>query len=358
MADLMKGKTSYKSLVDDYSNFHVPTAKIKVNGFDVVKTLGLVVHEIIAVLSVKSASSVSILLEGLYDIGSHSFDSKIKAAFTLGTIVEVELGYLSTTRKIFKGYVEMVGVNMGAKNYYSIVLMDVKRLMMNSGRKNVLYNEKNYSDVFKKVMGAYSSLCSLDVKSTGDDLKSPISQLTDDYDFVMNDLILKGRVNREFIVFAGKAYFREPFSVSSPIMTMRLGRELTEFSVNHCYTDVKYEVIGVDDQEKPVSGSETVKSAIKKTPLVIPTPTYTFAHPYVTTKSKATTMAKALAARQKTKICIGSGTCLGIPEIVPGRYVKIENADSTYDMNYYITQVVHENTREGYTTQFDIGGCS
>ncbi len=357
MADLMTGKTTYRKLVDEYANFLVPTVKLKVNGLDVVKTLSLFILEMKASLSVDTAGSVIIKFVRLYDESSHSFDAKVKAIFKLGTVVELEVGYLSSTRKIFKGYVEMVGLQMGDQNIYVITLMDVKRLMMVSGRKNVLYDVKNYSDAFKQVMGDYSAVCKTKIENTNDRLESPISQMSNDYDFVMNDLIRKGRVNREFIVFAGTAYFREPRSVSAPIMKLRYGRELTEFSVFHTYKNMSIEVIGVDENENPVVGKAKVKSALSQSPVSLTTPVYTIADSHVITKDRAKIVAEGIAEKESRRICIGRGQTIGLPEIVPGRYIEIENIDSNFNKSYYITDVVHEYTRENFITQFEIGGC-
>lgn len=357
MADLMTGKVSYKQLENQYANFIVPTVKIKVNGLDMVKILGLIVYELEMNLSVEAAGSVIIKLANLYDIESHSFSKSIKNIFQLGTIVEVEMGYLSTTKKLFRGYVEMAGAEMGEKELYVITLMDVKRLMMISGKKNVLYHVKNYSDAVKQIMGTYAAVCSLSVDATNDQLENPISQISSDYDFVMTELIRKGKVNREFIVLAGKAYFRKPCKVTTPIMKMRYGRELVDFSVSYCYKDLKVQVIGVDDKQNTVKGQASVKGILSQKKVIAKTPVYTVGDPHADTKDKAVTKAEALAQREKEKCCIGHASTIGLPEIVPGRYIEVENLDSMLNKKYYITDVVHLYTRESYTTHFEIGGC-
>lgn len=357
MADLMTGKVSYRQLADQYANFIVPTVKIKVNGLDVVKMQSFMVYELKMNLSIDMASSVIIKLAHLYDIKSHSFSKQAKSTFQLGTIVEVELGYLSTTKKLFRGYVEMVGVEMEERELFVVTLMDVKRLMMISGKKNLLYNVKNYSDAFKQVMANYSAVCSVSVDATNDQLKHPISQMTNDYDFVMTELIQKGRVNREFLVFAGTAHFRKPHKVTMPIMTMRYGRELVDFSVAHCYKDLKIQVIGVDDQQNVIKGEKGVKGILSQKKIVTQTPVFTVGDPSADTKDKAMTKAETIARKEKEKCCIGHARTIGIPEIVPGRYIEVENLDSMLNKKYYITEVVHLYTRESFTTQFEIGGC-
>lgn len=357
MADLMTGKVDYKQLADKYANFIVPTAKVKVNGLDVIKMLNLIIDEIEIRLSVDAASSVRIKFAHVYDLKSHSFSSLIKNTFQLGTIVEVELGYLSTTQRLFKGYVDMVGVEIGEEELFVVTLMDAKRLMMNSGKKNVLYTLKNYSDVFKNVMADYASICSVSVDATNDNLENPISQMTNDYDFVMTELIKKGKVNREFIIIAGKAYFRKPNSVTTPIMKVRYGRELVDLSVSHCYRDVTVQVIGVDDKQNVINGQARASSVLTQKKVMSKSAVMTVADPHADTKDKAKTKAEAIARQEKEKSCMGRGRVIGIPEIIPGRYLEVENMDAMLNKKYYLTEVVHYYTKKSYATHFEIGGC-
>lgn len=358
MADLMTGKSTYKQLADDYANFVVPAVKVKVNGIDVVKNMQLVVQELTAKLSLDVASSVTIKFAFQYSEKNHSFSSNVKNTFKLGTVVSVELGYLSNTKTIFKGYVDMAGVEMGEYEVFVVTLMDVKRLMMISGRRAVLYNVKNYSDAFKQVMGNYSMVCSTQIDSTNDQLEKPISQTGTDFDFVEKELIASGKVNREFMVFAGTAYFRKPHKVTVPSITLRYGRELVDFAVSHCYRDLKFEIVGVDETQKMVTGSASAKSSISQMKLIPVTPVSTIVDPYANTRDKAKERAEVMALKYMEKSAIGHGKTIGLPEIVPGRYVEIENIDAMMDKKYYITEVTHIYSSEKFETQFEVGGSA
>ena len=357
MADLITQTVTYKQLADQYANFIVPAVKIKVNGADVLKTKKLVIHEMEVTLVLDQASSAVIKFAHIYDEESHSFESKIKSAFQLGTIAEIEFGYLSKTQKVFQGYVEMAGAEMGESELFVITLMDVKRLMMISGKKSVLYNVPNYSDAFRKVIGSYSALCSPQIDATSDQLEEPIPQTDNDYAFVEHELIGKGKAEREFIVLAGKAYFRKTRKITAPITTLRYGRELLDLSISHCYRDMKIEVLDVAVTETFIKGQAQIKANMPQKNLVIPTPVCTLTDPYADTKDKADAKAESAARQERERSSIGSGTTLGLPELVPGRFIKIENVDALFDRTYYITEVIHVYSGESFRTQFEIGGC-
>lgn len=358
MANLMTQKVTYKQLADTYANFIVPAVQVKVNGFNVLKTKKLTVHRVEVKLSLHMAGSVVIKFANLYEEERHAFVSDVKNTFLPGTVVEVELGYLSATEKVFKGYVEMAGVELGESELYVVTLMDARRLMMTSGKKNLLYEAANYSDIFRQVMQPYSAVCSIEADATSDALESPVAQLGTDYEFVTQELIGKGRADREFFIVAGVAYFRKPQKVTAPIMTLRYGRELTDLQVSHSYRELDIEVIGADETENKITGTASVSGNAAQKKLLTQTPVYRIADADADTKEKAKTKAQVLARQLQEKSTVGHGSVIGLPEIVPGRYVEVENADPLFDKKYYITEVTHIYTNEDFITNFEVGGCT
>ena len=357
MADLMTGVSTYKLLEAQYGGFAVPALKIKINGFDVIKTMDLAVMSLSVTMSLKSAGCAIFKLAGLYDEKNHAFKSDAAAKFKLGTIVTIELGYLSSTEVVFKGYVDMLGAEFGETTALVVTLMDVRRLMMIGGRKHILHDVKNYSDAVKTVLGGYAKLCSPSVDATSDQLTKPVSQTTNDYDFIMRELIDEGKADREFFVVADKAYFRKPPMAATAAVTLRYGRELKSLKVDFSYLDLKIDVTGYSTADlKPVSASKSVSSFLEMSKVVSPTPVFTVAAPDADSRDKADVRAGQLARYWEHKNCTGQGTSVGLPMIVPGRYVKVEALESMLDNKYYITEVTHEVNEDGFLTHFEIGG--
>lgn len=359
MSKLMTGSYTNKALTNKYGNFLVPNFKIKVNGTDVVATLDLDVSEMVITLSLSAASSVVIKLGSLYDEESHSFESKVKNKFKLGTVVEIEAGYLSETTMIFKGYVTGLGVEFDEYSLLIVQLMDARRLMMSSGKRQLLHEVKNYSDAFKTVISNYSKLCTPEVDATDDKLEKPLAQTTNDYNFVTKELIGKGKAPREFFILGDKAYFREPAKDTSPIMKVRYGRELLNFSMMAGYLSMKVVVSGYDPKaQKAVSATVNAKSSSSQSSVISSPPEIYFVDPDADTPEKAKTRATAIAEREIRKTMTGSGLLVGIPEVVPGRFLEIESLDSMVNKKYYLTEVIHTIDTESFTTAFEIGGWS
>lgn len=354
MADLMAGTSSYSTLENQYGNFIVPLFKIKINGQDVVTNMSLHIVELSVTCSLKASGCAVIKIGSCYDMEQSSFSGDVKDKFKLGTIVSIELGYLSHAEQVFKGYVAMLGAEFVDDRLIVVTLMDARRLMMTSGKKQLLYDVKNYSDAFTTVIGTYSKLCSATTDATDDKLVNPVSQTSNDYDFIIKELARKG--NREFFIFADKAYFRKIDSNTTALMKMQYGRELMELKVDYEYLDAKIKVLGYDGlEETAVSYEKEVKGTLDQTS-VIATPEFTIADGDADNQAKAQNRAEFIAQHEIMRTCTGTGKTIGLPEIVPGRYLEIEKLDGLVNKKFYITEVKHTIGGELFTTEFEIGG--
>lgn len=63
-------------------------------------------------------------------------------------------------------------------------------------------------------------------------------------------------------------------------------------------------------------------------------------------------MAK-LALDENQKAEIG---CIGLPELIPGRFIAIDRVDSIANKKYYITRVTHRFDDSGFSTQVETEG--
>ncbi len=355
----MQDKTDYKTLENKYGNFAVPSYKIKIDGMDTVSKLDITVSELDITLSLDSASMAVLKIIDIYDIKKHTFDANVKSKFKLGAKAEIEIGYLSSTTAVFKGFIAGVGAEFGDVPALVVKLMDVRYLMISSGVKRVLHESKNYSDVFQSIMKNYSSLCSVKCEATSDTLEKPISQNTDDFSFITRELLGKGKAEREFFVFLDKAYFRKIKENTTPIMKVMLGRELFKFEMMADYIDMFVQVVGYDPvNQKEIVSKVKAKSPESMTSLLNPAPIMLYIDPDVDSEKKAKTRADTIAKSEVDRTCYAVGELVGLPEIVPGRYIEIEALEKMADKKYYITEVVHKLTSSDFITRFEAKGWS
>ena len=48
---------------------------------------------------------------------------------------------------------------------------------------------------------------------------------------------------------------------------------------------------------------------------------------------------------------------MGIPELIPGRYITLKGFDKTVSDKYFISKVTHEYNADGYYTTFEVKGA-
>ena len=355
MSDLMSGTYTYDSLVNKYSNFHAPAVRLYVDGSDAVQELTLCIQSVDISLSLTEASTAVIHLNNVYDPVKRSLDSKIKNKFKLGTVVEVGIGYSSEIQKVLKGYVESLRVSFGSNTSLVITVADVRRLMMISGEKNIRHDVSNYSDAVQKVLGEYSKLCTAEIEATDNKLVNGIYQSTNDYQFIMNELVNAGCYGMEFLVVGDKAYFRKSHGKEGAICSLELGKGLEGFNTGRTYMDLQVDAIGYCQDDGVVRASAKIKS--EDTVSLMPsTPVHTIVSPTLNTQDKVSMCAKSYADRMLAREQNGSGVCVGLPVLVPGRYVEVVMLEKMVNKTYYIQRVTHRIGEGGFVTQFETGG--
>lgn len=359
MADLMAGTYTYEELEKKYRRFQVPAAKIKIDGSDIVSNQKIYVQEIRVILSLCYSGSVQVVVTRCYDYKNHALDPEMKSKAVPGKVLEAELGYGSDTFPIFKGYISAVDVEFDAVDGISMTItaMDVRRLMMTGGAHYLMHDVKNYSDAFEAVMKPYKKLCSVVTDATDDKLETPLSQTVSDYDFVTQELIGTGKADREFFVVGDKAYFRKPRSSESPVIGLGIQKGLYHFERSGGYINYEVEVIGYDPAgQKTISGKAMAKSSDTQASALSEPGKRIWTAPDVVTEAQAKDRAKTQADRLAAISQTGRIECVGLPQIVPGRYVEIKKLDSMLDKKYYVTEVEHQIGEDGFVTNFEFGG--
>lgn len=351
----MSGKYTYDQLAQKYKSFLVPAVKLKSQGKDLLSSLKLAVDNVSLSLSLDHASSCRFSVVNAYDLKARTFDSKIKSQLMLGTVLDVEIGYGSATTAVFKGYVSEVAYEFRDMPTLEITVLDVRRLMMEGQARMMVHSVQNYSQAFSDVMQRYQKICtSLVIDKTDDKLKC-VTQTTSDYDFVAKELTWKA--DREFFVLAGKAYFRIPQKVETPIMSLEWGQGILSFSRNSLYHDAAVKVIGFDEENKKVLTAEAQSKGDDPQKSVIPQPQPTvYTEPDAVETEQVKKRAETEGKKRKRRAQGGRGVCIGLPEIVPGRFIELKKLDKDLDGKYYIKNVEHSLGVDGFSTSFSVGG--
>lgn len=346
-------EVSYSSLVRKYDNFLVPAMVMKLGGVNI-KLLNIKVSRISVQLSIDSVCSASFTLEDVYDVVSSSLNSVVKNVLKLGSTVSIELGYGSSTKAVFWGYVHELSYSYSEAPSIAVTALDVRRLMM-MNKVNRTFTEKSYADIFKEVMSKYSKI----YKSTKVDIitgkEEQVVQTVSDYDFVLNEICKK--TNKEFYVLAGDVYLQAKGKNPLPLITLTWGESLLQLDLNRKYRNEEIVIYSVDEKSI-LAEKEKVKSKGSFTSATTSPIRKEILNHDIKNKNSASIVAEAEAAKSEAEDQTGSGSCIGLPDMVPGRYINIAKlgVDGSSPMKVFIKSIKHSFSASGFTTDFTIGG--
>ncbi len=359
--DLMTAITSYTVLDLKYQGFRAPTAHVIVDGTDLTAKLKTNFASITADLSAGYESSgVSFDVIGEYRPDQTEFDTAGAAkVLQLGAKVELKLGYIRT-ETVFVGLITDVTYDFPEDDEPTIHVecMDAKCLLMKMQRLEIRA-EKKIAPLVNALLGAAPVSSYLDGKTVSltETEREPLPiNMDSDYDFLVRQAQYMGC---EFFILAGKAYFRQPSLAATPLMTLepRHGILSASLSLRGAPLVKKVTVVGVDPQsDKAVSGSASASgkygtgSGASK---MLSGTERTYFDPRTASAKDATDRAKVLMRGIENQFGVLNCTCIGLPEIVPGRWISIKGLSPQITGKFYIVQVRHVLSESGFTTTFE-----
>lgn len=346
---------SMSSLASKYKDFMVPAMKLKAGGHDLSGKTEYAVESVELTLSQEASSAASIRLTNAYDLKNRKFVSDVSSDFILGELIEVQMGYGSSLTSLFYGYVDEISYELSDSPSVNVTAVDVRKIMMGSKKSNISHKVKSYSDAFQEVVKTYSAAYkSTDVDATDKMDVDCIPQNGNDYDFIKKVLCRKG--DRDFFVHAGKVYFKKTSADLFGTVEMEWGRDFFSFQRRATFQDVVIRILGQNLKKKEeVEAEVKVKGDDKQKKLVQSERTEMDAD--IEDTGSAKKIADYKAEQEKKRGRQASGSCIGIPEILPGGHVKIKKGDSSLmDGTYDVIEARHIFSSDGYRTTFDAGG--
>lgn len=371
MSDLMRQKTTYKKLEEKYFGFVVPTVELKVGNSklppDIENHLDSVTLELSCITS--EMNVLSFTLSSLYNYEKQAFDMEvIDTYFKLGNDVEVHIGYVKT-EPLFKGYIFETSYTLDVNEGLNLTVSckDFKGLLANkqgdakrkgSSRIGEVKNILTYSGYQK--YGKLASTKSLS-QLEQDYAKRDPDKIMEEHDPLSSELekvqALAEEHGHEFFVLYNEVYFRPNFSeTGSPILAISPGKGLigADLSLSLAEMVSKVEVRGYEENNlKTISGSMQKNIPAKITTNNTALGCKIIFDESISDEAMAKAKAKNILLSSKWQCSKIKVRTIGIPDIVPGRMIKIEGLSQNLDKNVYIEQVSHQiSTSEGYSTSF------
>lgn len=356
--DLMTGTTNYTALKTKYSNFNVPTLEIKAAGTKMVASRDIMIQELMVELTCGyEASGCEFLVGNCYDSEKGDYDSDITGKFQIGEKVEILVGY-EKTETVFLGYIDTVSYEFGTDMAGEIRVrcMDAKGLLMKNRRLEA-FTEKSADAVVKNLLSSQPVsyyLSGKDIDSCSKEQVPLRTGMKSDYEIVVEQA---GKMGFEFFIIQGKAYFRKAEKTTTPIMTLEpdCGVEETtvSFSGNKLVENIEVRSINPENGKMIQGKSKLLGKFSNGTSAgrMYRSTTQVYYEPGVESASEASSRASVRLDALKRHFGSMDLTCIGIPELVPGRFVKLDKFASAVDGKYYITGITHRFDSDGFKTQ-------
>jgi phage protein D len=372
----------FSELQEEYQNFYVPIFKIEVEGDDLleksVEVFGVTVNN-----TLEGADDVFFTVNNPFnpDEKDNFLYLKKGGLFDIQKIVKnvtVKLGYgdrtsPKTLKTVFEVIITAVDVSFPANGISQLTIkgFDHSHRMMKTKRSdNYGSSDKpiKYSDIVKKIISNPKLKYNLKPEDVRDTLE-PHRQLKQDrqsdYEFIKTKLADK--LGFEVFVVGKDFYFRPPANDKSEVITtLEWGTSLISFSPE---VDTNKQITEVlvrswdSDKQKPIIGKakrgdehgrdrkgESGGQQVEDTQGQVVQQYWKAGF----TQKQADDFAKSVLNRLSNEFVKGSGECIGIPDVLPGKNIGLAGLGSRFSKPYYIERTTHSISTSGYKTTFNI----
>lgn len=370
-------KIKYDDLRNKYGDFTYPmtTVTIADKVFSDNKN-NLVLSDMMVDLSSGIDASVAVFsIYNVYDLeeGRYLF-SNFKEYVQLGRAVTVSMGYAGVQEDIFVGFIAQTRFarDEGSIHHVEVTAMDAKGMMMANCYARQM-TAQNYGDAIREIFrqsvyqkmnseGIYRKLEVTDTPDKSDNQNEQVTSYTvemvseSDYEFVAK---AAKRFNYEFYVDTGDVLFRKAKQTAeSCLMELGMSEGVESYDITYDMTGLvkSVEVRGMDTAKAAmVSAVKKVSNKIStgnKAKSLIGQTSRVYIDASAISKERAQYRADSLMEEISYRFGTLSCTCVGIPELKPGHFIKIAGLGEPCDNQFYVTHAKHTMTdEEGYFTE-------
>ncbi|MBO6137692.1 MAG: hypothetical protein J6O71_03680 [Lachnospiraceae bacterium] len=396
------------NLKEKYEDFQSPLILVEVEGKKIDKDEhGVEVSGCeVELTSGYEAAIAEVSLFGAYN-GTIFDTSKIKNIIAMGSSIKISLGYGASVREVFKGFIARVNFVLPKSTYddpyIQLTAMDIKGNMM-ANRHSRRLNSKYFSDAVKEVIEAnpfygykdeqQKNFTELVIDNTPDKPEGAgdggagaggaapgggaaggaaaggaEGEKTDDVRVEMveesdYEFIVKAakKFNFEFFTVGGVLYFIKAKKNEDVLMEFVPGEMIRSLDVGYDITGLvgQVEVRNVDSDKGDFVGktqklSGKISIGNKAKPLVT-NQSLVYIDPTAQSKESAGYRAEYLSAQASYRLGNLAATIIGLPEVVPGRFIELKDMGVPVNNTFYVTRVKHVIYRSEYTTEIE--GCA
>jgi len=360
-----QGSYTYASLAKKYDNFTAPGFEVLIDGKELPPGRYKIPSIEVEISAAGTAGGCDFTIEGQYDPETSKWVNEAATIIKPGAKLTVNGGYVER-KELFYGYVDDFALNFKRDGTPCISVNGLDGLGYLMNHCEPLYaGEKKPKEIVQEILQKSQSAGYAKKVQIGslDGFETPIiKEQTDDWKFLCN---LAERYGTMLFAVDGELIFDDVLTKTSPILTLTVGKSVRNFTrrVSLRHQVGKVEVMGRDVNQVAVTGTASSVTAggegktaaqwvsgLKESTLRERTE-------YARTQKECETLAQNRLNSIAMGFVSGEGECIGIPELIPGRYLKIDGGDELTNGTYFLSKVIHRFQKDEYITAFEIKGA-
>lgn len=359
------GSYTMKALRTKYEDFASPAFVIKMGSKTLDSTVCPIQDLEVELCADGSAGGCKFTIGSEYDYEKSQWAGDLAKSIEVGAALEIQGGYVKK-ESIFYGYVDEYTVEYSGSEppRITVVGVDGFGFLMNC-QEPVYAGQKKPRQIIEEILSkATSAGFAKSVKVGAVDAVEvpPIKEQLDDFTYLK---MLAERYCMSLLCVNGELIFDNVTGSTSPMLTLSAVTDLHSFQkrmslkgqvgqVTVWGRDVNQKFIRGTADKVSIGGSG--KSVTQLAPKFAKAVRREYSE-YVRTEQECTKLAQARLDSLALELVSGEGSCLGIPELIPGRYIRIEGLDGEAEGSFFMSKVRHRFDRDGYTTSFEIKGA-
>ena len=359
------GSYTFKALSSKYGDFRGPSFSVKVDGTELDSSKMPIISLEVELNADGSAGGCRFAVESLYDHEKSKWINNLEKIIKVGAKLEVKGGYVKT-EEIFYGYVDEFSLQHSGHGppRLSVTGIDGFGYLM-SCRQPIYGGQKQPQKVVEEILNKAVSAGYAKKKTVGSlsGFTIPIvKDRMDDYKYLR---LLAERYCVNVFAVDGELIFDNVMKNSSSLITLTVGAGLLDFEKRMSLRGQvgEVEIWGRDVNQKFIKGSAksvsvggSGKSAVEYAS-GFKTAVLRLYNEYVRTEEECVKLAQAKLDSIAMDFISGRGVCVGLPELIPGRFITIEGIDGAVEGSYFVTKVLHRFSRRGYYSMFEVKGA-
>ena len=359
------GSYEFDALFKKYDGFTSPAFTIKIGGKELDQTKVIVSNLEIEMSATGAAGGCSFTVGTEYDFQGRKWVNVISDKLEVGATLEIQGGYVKQ-KLLFYGYVDDYNMMFPKGRAPKIAVSGLDGLgYLMSFQEPIFGQQQKPKDVVTEILQKSKSAGYAKDFEVGsmDGFETPvIKKGVDDWKFLNT---LAERYGLTLASVCGELVFKDLATNTSPIVTLSMSESLLSFEkkLSMAHQVGKVEIWGKDVNSKFLKGMATSvsiggdgKTATQLAPKFAKAALREYTE-FARTQAECDLMAQGRLNSIAMNLVSGRGSCIGIPEMIAGRYVKIIGADQKLNGTYFLSKVKHIFSPEHYVTEFEIKGA-